>query len=83
MAHYDQTATEIWEQCEGKIDYVVAGAGTGGTISGIGRKLKELSPNTKIVAVDPKGSLLAEPEELNELHFYDVEGIGYVKFLHQ
>jgi cystathionine beta-synthase len=79
LAHYDQTATEIWEQCQGKIDYLVAGAGTGGTISGIGRKLKELSPNTKIIAVDPEGSILAEPSELNNssLKYYDVEGIGY------
>jgi cystathionine beta-synthase len=79
LAHYDQTATEIWEQCQGKIDYLVAGAGTGGTISGIGRKLKELSPNTKIIAVDPEGSILAEPPELNNssLKYYDVEGIGY------
>ncbi|XP_011504179.1 PREDICTED: cystathionine beta-synthase isoform X2 [Ceratosolen solmsi marchali] len=79
LAHYDQTAVEIWEQCEGKIDYLVAGAGTGGTISGIGRKLKELSPNIKIIAVDPEGSILAEPPELNNspLQYYDVEGIGY------
>lgn len=78
MAHYDQTGAEIYEQCEGKIDYLVAGAGTGGTIAGIGRKLKEFSPETKIVAVDPEGSLLAEPPELNEttVPVYDVEGIG-------
>ena len=57
MAHYDQTATEIWEQCDGKLDYLVAGAGTGGTISGIGRKLKELSQDIKIIAADPKGSI--------------------------
>ena len=78
MAHYDQTANEIWEQCDGKIDYFVAGAGTGGTISGVGRKLKELSPQTKIVGVDPEGSILAEPAHLNEtsVQFYDVEGIG-------
>ncbi|KYN05606.1 PREDICTED: cystathionine beta-synthase [Cyphomyrmex costatus] len=79
LAHYDQTGTEIWEQCDGKIDYVVLGAGTGGTISGIGRKLKELSPNIQIIGVDPKGSILAEPPELNEngVGFYEVEGIGY------
>ncbi|XP_012525084.1 cystathionine beta-synthase [Monomorium pharaonis] len=78
LAHYDQTATELWEQCDGNIDYVVIGAGTGGTISGVGRKLKELSPNTKIVGVDPKGSILAEPSELNDgVHFYEIEGIGY------
>lgn len=78
LAHYDQTALEIWEQCDGKLDYLVAGAGTGGTISGIGRKLKELSPDTKIVAVDPKGSILSQSPELqDDVGFYEVEGIGY------
>ncbi|XP_033227889.1 cystathionine beta-synthase isoform X2 [Belonocnema kinseyi] len=79
LAHYDQTAMEIWEQAEGKIDYLVAGAGTGGTISGIGRKFREISPQTKIVAVDPEGSILADPPELNKtpVTFYEVEGIGY------
>ncbi|XP_076167727.1 cystathionine beta-synthase [Ptiloglossa arizonensis] len=77
LAHYDQTAVEIWKQCNGKIDYLVAGAGTGGTITGIGRKLKELSPDTKIIAVDPKGSILASSELQNEIDFYEVEGIGY------
>ncbi|XP_043788096.1 cystathionine beta-synthase [Apis laboriosa] len=78
LAHYDQTANEIWKQCEGKIDYLIAGAGTGGTISGIGRKLKELSPNIKIIAVDPKGSILDPSiESQNEVGFYEVEGIGY------
>ncbi|XP_076663494.1 cystathionine beta-synthase [Andrena cerasifolii] len=78
LAHYDQTALEIWEQCDGKVDYLVAGAGTGGTITGIGRKLKELSPDTTIVAVDPKGSILAQSPELQDnVDFYEVEGIGY------
>ena len=45
MAHYDETALEIWEQCEGKVDYVFIGAGTGGTLTGISRRLKELDPN--------------------------------------
>ncbi|KAK9299638.1 hypothetical protein QLX08_007432 [Tetragonisca angustula] len=76
LAHYDQTATEIWEQCDGKLDYLVAGAGTGGTISGIGRKLKELSQDIKIIAADPKGSIL-DPESKDEVGFYEVEGIGY------
>lgn len=80
MAHYDQTGYEIWEQCNGKVDYLVAGAGTGGTISGISRKFKELLPETKIVAIDPEGSILAEPAEINETEvtFYEVEGIGCV-----
>ncbi|XP_014486877.1 PREDICTED: cystathionine beta-synthase [Dinoponera quadriceps] len=79
LAHYDGTATEIFEQCDGKVDYVVVGAGTGGTITGIGRKLKELLPSVEIIGVDPKGSILALPEELNEsdVDFYEVEGIGY------
>ncbi len=45
MAHYDHTAEEIWEQCEGKVDYVVLGMGTGGSITGIARKLKEKNKN--------------------------------------
>ncbi|XP_059355655.1 cystathionine beta-synthase b [Carassius carassius] len=79
LAHYDTTAEEILEQCDGKIDMLVAGAGTGGTITGIARKLKEKCPNIKIVGVDPEGSILAEPEELNKTDKtqYEVEGIGY------
>lgn len=79
LAHYDLTATELWDQCDGKIDYVVAGAGTGGTVTGIGRKLKELSPDIKIIGADPIGSILAQPSELNKGNggFYEVEGIGY------
>lgn len=45
MAHYDETGQEIWDQCEGKLDYVFIGAGTGGTLTGICRKLKEKDPN--------------------------------------
>ncbi|XP_074851701.1 cystathionine beta-synthase-like isoform X3 [Carettochelys insculpta] len=79
LAHYDTTAEEILQQCEGKIDMLVAGAGTGGTITGIGRKLKEKCPDCKIIGVDPQGSILAEPEELNtsDTTTYEVEGIGY------
>uniref|UniRef100_A0A671RND7 Cystathionine beta-synthase n=1 Tax=Sinocyclocheilus anshuiensis TaxID=1608454 RepID=A0A671RND7_9TELE len=79
LAHYDTTAEEILEQCDGKLDMLVAGAGTGGTITGIARKLKEKCPNIKIVAVDPEGSILAEPDELNRTDKtqYEVEGIGY------
>ncbi|KAJ8255935.1 hypothetical protein COCON_G00197990 [Conger conger] len=79
LAHYDTTAEEILEQCDGKVDMLVAGAGTGGTISGIARKLKERCPNVKIVGVDPEGSILAEPDELNRTDktAYEVEGIGY------
>ena len=58
---------------------VVMGAGTGGTVSGIGRKLKEKCPECIVVGVDPLGSILAEPENLNrtEVTYYDVEGTGY------
>uniref|UniRef100_A0A667XZN9 Cystathionine beta-synthase n=1 Tax=Myripristis murdjan TaxID=586833 RepID=A0A667XZN9_9TELE len=79
LAHYDTTAEEILEQCDGKLDMLVAGAGTGGTITGIARKLKERCPNIKIVGVDPEGSILAEPEHLNITNKtqYEVEGIGY------
>ncbi|XP_051283419.1 cystathionine beta-synthase [Dicentrarchus labrax] len=79
LAHYDTTAEEILEQCDGKVDMLVAGAGTGGTITGIARKLKERCPNIKIVGVDPEGSILAEPDELNKTDKtqYEVEGIGY------
>lgn len=80
LAHYDGTAEEIWRQTGGKVDMLVAGAGTGGTISGIARKLKELNPQCLIVAVDPIGSVLAVPEALNKTDgdgMYKVEGIGY------
>jgi len=78
LAHYDGTAEEILQQCDGKVDVVVASAGTGGTISGIARKLKERLPNVRIVGVDPVGSILALPETLNgEIKSYQVEGIGY------
>ncbi|KAL6484365.1 hypothetical protein MHYP_G00064100 [Metynnis hypsauchen] len=78
LVHYDTTAEEILEQCDGKIDMLVAGVGTGGTITGVARKLKEKCPNVKIVGVDPEGSILAEPEELNKTNktLYEVEGIG-------
>lgn len=78
LAHYDGTAEELLQQCDGKIDVVVASAGTGGTISGIARKLKEKLPNVRIVGVDPVGSILALPETLNgDITSYKVEGIGY------
>mmetsp|Transcript_15954 Transcript_15954/g.16694 ORF Transcript_15954/g.16694 Transcript_15954/m.16694 type:complete len:529 (+) Transcript_15954:134-1720(+) len=79
LAHYETTAEEIWEQCEGRVDMVVMGAGTGGTMAGIGRRLKELNPNVIIVGVDPYGSILAQPEEINGTYrgSYFVEGIGY------
>lgn len=78
LAHYDGTAEELIAQCDGKIDYLVASAGTGGTLTGTARKLKEKIPGIKVIAVDPKGSILALPETLNgDITSYHVEGIGY------
>jgi len=65
MAHYEETGKEIYEQCEGKVDYVFCGTGTGGTICGISRYLKEKNSSIQIIGVDPYGSILAEPESLN------------------
>jgi cystathionine beta-synthase len=80
MAHYEETGQEIWDQCEGKIDYVFMGSGTGGTLTGISRKLKEKNPDIKIIAIDPAGSILAQPESINgpgpELG-QQTEGVGY------
>ena len=67
-------------QCDGKIDVVVMAAGTGGTATGVARKIKEALPDCKIVAVDPKGSDLSLPVEMNDHpagYGYQVEGIGY------
>jgi cystathionine beta-synthase len=79
LAHYDSTAEEILKQTDGKVDMIVIGAGTGGTVTGVGRKFKEVIPECQVVAVDPRGSILAEPPILNEseITFYEVEGIGY------
>ena len=78
-AHYEGTAEEIWQQSNGKIDYLVCGVGTGGTITGIAKKLKKYNKNLKVIGVDPYGSILAEPNELNNTNInnYTVEGIGY------
>ena len=78
LAHYDQTAEELIEQCDGKIDYFICSPGTGGTISGVGKKLKEKIPGVKIIGIDPYGSILALPKSLDENAPYDykVEGVG-------
>ncbi|CAK7239738.1 MAG: cystathionine beta-synthase [Sporothrix thermara] len=79
-AHEYGTAEEIWAQTQGKVTAVVAGAGTGGTISGIAKGLRKHNPNVKVIAADPVGSILAEPASLNEEGNntpYKVEGIGY------
>jgi cystathionine beta-synthase len=73
-AHEAGTAQEILAQCDGKLDAIVATAGTGGTISGIARALKRALPNVRVVGVDPEGSILAGPGEIKS---YKVEGIGY------
>ncbi|MDP9242891.1 MAG: cystathionine beta-synthase [Actinomycetota bacterium] len=71
-AHYDTTGPEIWEQTEGRVDAVVVGIGTGGTITGIGRYLKERDPSITIVGADPEGSLYSGDTPRP----YLVEGIG-------
>jgi len=78
-AHYHTTGPEIWEQTQGRIDYLVAGIGTGGTLSGAGKYLKERRPDIKVVAVDPEGSVFYEYFKTGRLprpHVYQVEGIG-------
>jgi len=81
LAHYENTAEELIRQVKGKsIDMLVAGAGTGGTMTGVAKRLKEHNPNIIIVGVDPKGSILAIPDSLNDecrLEPYQVEGTGY------
>jgi cystathionine beta-synthase len=72
--HYMSTGPEIWEQTDGRIDVLVAGVGTGGTISGVGRYLKERKPSMMVVGADPEGSLFSAPEE--PARPYLTEGIG-------
>jgi len=78
-AHYKVTGPEIYEQTEGKFDYFVSGLGTGGTMSGAGKFLKEKIPGLKNVGVDPEGSVYEgyfKTGKLTEPHVYKVEGIG-------
>ena len=78
-AHYHSTGPEIWRDTDGKLDYFVAGTGTGGTISGVGKFLKEKNPHIKIVGADPIGSIHYDyfyTKKLVTPHTYKVEGIG-------
>ncbi len=78
-AHYRTTGPEIWEQTGGKVTHFVAGAGTGGTVSGVGKYLKEKNPKVQVVAGDPIGSLYTHyhrTKVMGEGHPYKVEGIG-------
>ena len=81
QAHYEQTGPEIWEQTEGKVTHVIAGVGTGGTLSGIAKYLKEKNPAIQILGIDTYGSVFKKYKETgimdkNEIYPYITEGIG-------
>jgi len=82
LAHYNSTGPEIWRQTDGKVTHWVAGVGTGGTISGVARFLKEQNPEIRVIGVDPIGSVyqyhkehgVLPPED--QIHQYLIDGIG-------
>lgn len=79
QAHYETTGPEVWEQTEGRVTHVVAGVGTGGTITGIARFLKEKNVNIRVIGADPQGSIFAEMFRTGkkpQVQPYKVEGIG-------
>jgi cystathionine beta-synthase len=75
QAHYDTTGPEIWRQTNGDVDVLVVGVGTGGTISGTGRFLKEQKPGLVVVGADPEGSIFTAEDQAS-IHQYSVEGVG-------
>jgi cystathionine beta-synthase len=79
LAHYQSTGPELWEQSAGRITHFVAGMGTGGTISGTGKYLKEKNPKIQVIGADPVGSILRhyhETGEMSEALTYKIEGVG-------
>jgi cystathionine beta-synthase len=80
LAHFESTGEEIVEQTDGKFTHLCLSAGTGGTLTGTAKKVKELCPHVTVIGVDPVGSILAKPDSMNDhkrLEAYQVEGIGY------
>lgn len=80
-AYEESMAREIWEQTRGRVSAVVVGAGTGGTITGLARGLRQYNPAVKVIAADPVGSILSLPQSLNDtggqVKKFEVEGIGH------